>query len=235
MFQPASKIRERYDISRSTLVSWGDSGRVRIRRLGDGGNSGKRIYNVADVETQLGCNACPEKSQKEFIIYARVSSSKQSEDLERQVASLQESYPHHTTLKDIGSGLNYKRKNFEALLERVHSGNVEEVVVSYRDRLCRYGFELVESLCKRHGTKIVVHNKSETEGSQQELSEDLLAVCNFFVARNNGRRGGRGRQRKRRKVEEDQVGPDHRVEGAVAEVDGDGKVDVQPLPSLVEH
>lgn len=230
MFQPASKIRERYCISRSTLASWGDSGRVRIRRLGDGGSSGKRIYHVSDVETQLGCDACPETSKKDFVIYARVSSSKQSHDLERQVKALQESYPHHTTLRDIGSGLNYKRKNFEALLERVHSGNVEEIVVSYRDRLCRYGFELIEYLCKFHGTKIVVDNKSETEGSQQELSEDLLAICNFFVARNNGRRGGKGKKHKRRKVEEDQAGPVVGVEGTSKEVDGDIEMDVQPMP-----
>lgn len=230
MFKPASKIRERYDISRSTLASRGDSGRVRIRRLGDGGSSGKRIYHVSDVESQLGCDACPEISKKEFIIYARVSSSKQSGDLERQITTLQESYPHHTTFKDIGSGLNYRRKNFEALLGRVHSGNVEEIVVSYRDRLCRYGFELVESLCKFHGTKIVVHNKSETEGSQQELSEDLLAVCNFFVARNNGRRGGKGKKHKRRKVEEDQAGSVGGVEGTSAEMDGDIAMDIQPVP-----
>ncbi|CAM9896978.1 unnamed protein product, partial [Ectocarpus sp. 6 AP-2014] len=99
----------------STLASWGDSSRLRIQRLGNGGNSGKRIYNVADIETQLGCDACPDKSQKEFIIYARVSSSKQSEDLERQVASLQESCPHHTTLKDIGPGLNYKAKTLRPI------------------------------------------------------------------------------------------------------------------------
>lgn len=81
----------------------------------------------------------------------------------------------------------------------------------------------------------MVHNKSATEGSQKELSEDLLAVCKFFVARNNGKRGGRGKQRKRHKVEEDQVGPDHRVERVVAEVGGDGEVDIQPLPSPLEH
>lgn len=125
---------------------------------------------------------------------------------------------------------SYKRKNFEALLERVHAGNVEEIVVSYRDRLCRYGFELVESLCKFHGTKIVVHNKTETAVTQQELSEDLLAVCNFFVAKNNGRRGGEKRMYQRRAVEKDQPRPDTRVERASAEMDGDVEVDVQPVP-----
>lgn len=225
MYQPASKIRQRYDISRTTLAAWGDSGRVRIKRFGNGGRTGKRIYHIGDVERELGPG---EKSdeKKERYIYARVSSSKQSSDLERQVAKLQESYPDHKTLKDIGSGLNYKRKNFEALLGRVYTGNVQEIVVSYRDRLCRYGFELFESLCNFHGTKIVVENQPETQGTQQELSEDLLAVCNFFVARNNGYRGGKTKKRKRCKSPKDKARPVTGMEAPATEVDGDGEVDV---------
>ena len=234
MYQPASKIREKYDISRTTLVSWGDSGRVSIRRLGNGGREGKRIYHIGDVERELGGTPASDK-KKERYIYARVSSSKQAGDLKRQVADLQENYPDHKTLKDIGSGLNYKRKNFKALLGRVHTGNVEEIVVSYRDRLCRYGFELFESLCKFHDTKIVVHNKSEGEGSQQELSEDLLAVCNFFVARNNGYRGGKNKKHRRCESQKNQAGSVAGVETPAPQVDGDREVDVQPLSPLVQE
>lgn len=226
MYKSAVKIRERYEISRSTLAMWGDTGRIRIKRLGNGGTTGKRIYHADDVDRELG-GVAVDRPQKESCIYARVSSSKQSADLDGQVKGLQEAYPNHKTYKDIGSGLNYKRKNFEALLERVHHGNVEEIVVSYRDRLCRYGFELVEALCKFHDTKIVVHHKSETEGSEQELSQDLLAVCNFFVARNNGRRGGK---HKKRKVQEDQAEPHSGVERQVEQVDGNFEMDVQPVP-----
>jgi len=225
MYLPASKIRERYEISRSTLVTWGDSGKIRIRRLGNGG---KRIYHLGDVERELGPTT-ESDTKKECYIYARVSSSKQSADLKRQVECLEESYPNHKTLKDIGSGLNYKRKNFETLLGRVHTGNVKEIVVSYRDRLCRYGFELVESICKYHGTKILVHNKSETEGFQQELSEDLMAVCNFFVARNNGYRGGRSKKHKGCESKEDQAKPIVGMERETNQMDGNIEVDVQSV------
>lgn len=221
MYQSASKIRQKYEISRTCLVNWADSEKIRVKRYGDGG---KRIYNAADVEKMLGGEA--KLTQKKSYIYARVSSSKQAQDLHRQVEALQSHYPLHTTLKDIGSGLNYKRKNFSTLLERVHEGVVDEIVVSYRDRICRYGFELVEQLCKFNGTKIVVHNKSETEGSQQELSEDLMAVCNFFVARNNGRRAG---ENKRRKVQEDKAKSVSRMEDETQQMDGDGKVDLQSV------
>lgn len=126
MFQPASKTKKRYDISRATLASWGDSGKIRIRRLGDGGRSGKRIYHVGDVDERLGPSLeSAESKHNESYIYARVSSSKQATDLVRQVKDLQGSYPDHKTLKDIGSGLNYRRKNFQALLGRVHAGNVQ--------------------------------------------------------------------------------------------------------------
>ncbi len=229
MFQPASKIRKTYEVSRSTLALWGDRDRIRVRRLGDGG---KRLYHVRDIERELG-ETRPDREKKK-VIYARVSSSKQSEDLRRQVETLQSSYPEHETYKDIGSGLNFKRKRFEALLEQIHLGNVQEVVVSYRDRICRYGFELFESVCRFNGTKIVVHNSPEGKDCQQELADDLLAICKFFVARNNGRRS-RSRKpgtnkAKKRKVEEDKAEPLEGVEGRPEQVDGNLEVGLQQVP-----
>lgn len=175
----------------------------------------------------------PDKEKKR-IIYARVSSSKQTEDLERQVEALQKEYPGHETYKDIRSGLNFKRKRFEALLEQIHLGTVQEVVVSYRDRLCRYGFELFESLCRFNGTKIVVHNSSENTDCQQELSEDLLAICNFFVARNNGRRSSNTKTKKR-KVEEDKAEPVEGVESCYEPVDGNLEVGVKQVPRYFQE
>ncbi len=78
-------------------------------------------------------------------------------------------------------------------------------------------------MCKLNATKIVAHHQSETEGVQQELAEDLMAVCNFFVARNNGRRGGRN---KRHTVTKDQVESNSGVEGTSEQVDGDVQMDV---------
>ncbi len=105
------------------------------------------------MDRLLGEGPINHGSQKEKVIYARVSSSKQKADLDRQVEELKCSYPEHVVYKDIGSGLNYKRQRFTALLERVYRGVVSEIIVAYRDRLCRYGFELVQSLCSFHGTK----------------------------------------------------------------------------------
>ncbi len=135
------------------------------------------IYAAPNVGHHLGEEPYNNRSQKEKIICTSVSSSKQKADLNRQIEELKYSFPDHVVYKDIGSGLNYKRQQFTALLERVYRGLVSEIVVVYRERLCRYRFELIESLCTFHGTKIVVHHASDTDGGDQtELSEDLLAV-----------------------------------------------------------
>lgn len=84
--------------------------------------------------------------------------------------------PNCQLIKDIGSGLNWKRKGLETILEQIHQGDIEEIVVAYKDRLCRFGYELFEWICQKHDTKIVVLNKvSETEDRTKELAEDLLS------------------------------------------------------------
>lgn len=217
MYQSAATIQKRFEISRSTLASWANNGRVRVRRL----DGGKRIYHIRDIETKLGGGINESFEEKKRVIYARVSSSKQREDLERQVQALKERYPNHVVYKDIGSGLNFRRKRFEAVLDGIFREVIGEVVVSYKDRLCRYGFELFELFCKHHGAKIVVSNNREKPDNHGELAEDLLAVCNFFVARNNGRRS-----HQRKKTEAVSIAD---VEEDPEEVDGYCEMDLQQV------
>lgn len=121
------------------------------------------------------------------MCYARVSSHHQAEDLQRQISDLQQAYPHHEVISDICSGLNFKRKGFTTLLERMYSGEIDEVVVMHRDRLCRYGIEFVQWLFNKKQVRLVVHGQSEASETR-ELADDLLAITNVFVARHNGRR-----------------------------------------------
>lgn len=194
MFLSAGHIKEHYDISRTTLRRWAEEGRVDIRRL----PGGKRLYLAEDIKRLVGE---PQHAIREKIIYARVSSSHQKEDLQRQIDELSRVYPEHRVISDIASGINFRRKGLQTLLDLVNEGAVGEVVVAFKDRLARFGFELVEDIFKRHQVRLVVHN-GDLGGDTRELSEDLLAVVNFFVARNNGRRAGLYRKRRR---EEDQV------------------------------
>jgi len=88
---------------------------------------------------------------------------------------------------DIASGLNFKRKGLDSVLERVLSGKVEEVVVAHKDRLCRFGFELFESIARFHNTRIVVLDAAQ-ESPQAELVRDLLSIIHVFSCRLYGLR-----------------------------------------------
>ena len=110
--------------------------------------------------------------------------------MQRQIDDMQQAYPNHTVIADVGSGLNFQRKGLQTLLERVHKGVVDEVVVRHKDRLCRYGLELVEWIMEKAGTRLVVlcTPDDEKDNSTRELADDLLAITTVFVARHNGRR-----------------------------------------------
>jgi putative resolvase len=181
----------RYGLSRSTLAGWAKRGRIRSLRLGSREKAAHR-YHDGDLRKLLGLDS--EEAGRRVVAYARVSSAKQKEagDLERQCEALRQYRTDIAKIyRDVGSGLNFKRKGLLALLDEVERGHVEAVVVTYRDRLARFGTELLERTFRKHGTALdlVFRNEEEERGSgQRELADDLLAVCNFFVATNNGRR-----------------------------------------------
>jgi predicted site-specific integrase-resolvase len=100
---------------------------------------------------------------------------------------MQEKYPEHEILWDIGSGINFKRKQLLWLLEQSTLGNVKEVVVAHRDRLCRFGFELIEWFFHKHNVKLVVLDDSKSS-PQQELVTDLLSIITVFSRRIHGLR-----------------------------------------------
>lgn len=178
------KLTKQFNITSVTLARWADEGKVRVLRP----NGGRRIYHVGDIKILFGI--AEQTLGKETVCYARVSSRHQKEDLDRQVQYLEKEYPNTKIFKDIGSGLNYNRPGFKALLDKVYSGTVETVVVSYKDRLCRFGSELVEWIFKKANVKLVVLSKGDAIeiDRSKELADDLLSITTVFVARNNGLR-----------------------------------------------
>lgn len=186
-----AQVRRMAQIHSSTLRKWAESGLVNCIRM----PGGKRLYDRQQLQLKLLGRSNADK-QKAKVIYTRVSSQHQKEDLERQIQDLKQAYPEHEVVKDIASGLNWKRPGLRALLERCYSQTVSEIVVAYRDRLCRFGLELLEWIFQKYDVKLVVHNKMDAgpeSSSSAELAEDLLAVTNFFVAKNNGQRAAQKR------------------------------------------
>jgi predicted site-specific integrase-resolvase len=97
-------------------------------------------------------------------------------------------YPEYEIIEDIGSGLNFKRKGLISLLESANRGEVEEVVVAHKDRLCRFGFDLIEWIINRAGGQVVVLQQDDLS-PESELTKDLLTILHVFSGRMHGLRG----------------------------------------------
>jgi len=168
------------NVHADTLRKWGDNGKLEMRRP-DGPGSHRR-YNVRKFFENA------EPRPKRNFIYARVSSRQQKDDLERQIEFLREKFPDYELVKDIGSGLNFKRVGLRRILDSAVKGEVGKVVVTYRDRLCRFGFELIEYMVNTYSKgEIVVLSESDTS-KEKELIDDLLSIITVFSARSNGLR-----------------------------------------------
>jgi len=144
----------------------------------------KRLYNL-NKYIRENSNFFIEEQKTKKICYCRVSTINQKGDLERQINFLQEKYPGHEIISDIGSGINFKRKGIKTILELSNCGLLEEVVVAYRDRLCRIGYDLFEWLFKQNGTKLIVVNDTDRT-PDQELTDDLIQIIHVFSARSYG-------------------------------------------------
>ena len=185
MHVPARKAVEIIGVSPGTLRKWADNDKIQYIRT----PGGVRLYNVSKyINDSTNENNSGNVNTKHKICYCRVSSDKQRDNLERQVQFMRTKFPEHTILTDIGSGINFKRKNFLHILELAQGGNVEEVIVAYRDRLCRFAFELIDWLFRTNGVKLVVLNQNMESTEQTELVEDILSVLTVFNCRINGKR-----------------------------------------------
>ncbi len=190
MFVKPAKIRSLFDLDSLTLQRWARKDFIRYIVTPEN----RYLYDLDSVSQALSV----QNTDRKKIIYARVSSSKQKSDLTRQIAFLKESYPEHILYKDVGSSLNWQRKGFKAILEFVLQGNVEEVVVTDPDRLCRFSLDLIKQIFKHFDTRLVILCNQENSSQEEELAQDLLSIVNVFVARNNGRRAANLKVRRKK-------------------------------------
>lgn len=182
----------------NTLRKYADTGVIKSIRL----PSGQRLF---DVDAFLGNGR-----NKTVVCYCRVSSTKQRDDLERQSARMRELYPEAEVVQEVGSGLNFKRKQLLALLERAMRGEQLTLVVAHRDRLARFGFQLVDFIIRQSGGQILVLDEA-TGSPEQELTQDLLSILHHFSCRMHG-----ARSHKRHKENKDL--PDTGSEAAVPDL-----------------
>lgn len=181
-----SEFADRIGRSASTVRRWEREGLISSRRT----VSGQRYFTETDVLAVLrpGFGTTP----RGIVVYCRVSSSNQRKDLDSQVAAMEHFCSSRGLVvtewvREVGGGMNFRRRKFLALLDKIIAGEISTVVVAHRDRLARFGFELIEWLATKHGCEIIVANQ-ETLSPQQELVEDLLAIVHVFSCRLYGLR-----------------------------------------------
>ena len=176
-----------------TLRNWDKEGKLKPARVEQ---SGYRYYSQEQLNHFLGLKQ-ENQRQKKIIGYCRVSSVKQKDDLERQIEYVKlymyaKGYSFEI-ITDIGSGINYNKKGLHQLLDMVISSEVEKIVVLYKDRLIRFGYELIEYLCHKLGTEIEIIDTTE-KTEQQELVEDLVQIITVFSCKLQGKRANKAKK-----------------------------------------
>ena len=181
-------------ISVKTIRRWADAGKIRYERS----PSGHRRFYLADIK-RITPRDLKQLDDRITINYARVSSSDLKEDLTRQTQVLEQFSSangwQYETISDLGSGLNYQKKGLQKLLKRIMKGDVGRLVLTHKDRLLRFGSELVFAMCEEFETEVVIVNKSEVELSfEQELVTDMIELITVFSARLYGARSHKNKK-----------------------------------------
>ena len=175
-------------VSAQTLRNWDNKGKLHPHHTS---SNGYRYYSHEQLNQVI--NIKPNLERK-VIGYCRVSSHKQKDDLERQIENmrtylLSQGKPFEI-IQDIGSGINYKKKGLRQLIKLITQNKVEKVVVLYKDRLLRFGFELIEYIASLYNCEIEIVDTTK-KSEQQELVEDLVQIITVFSCKLQGKRSGK--------------------------------------------
>ncbi|MFP3321305.1 MAG: IS607 family transposase [Acidilobus sp.] len=184
---------QRLGISYPTLARWVREGKIRAVRTAGG------KYRIPESEVMRIAEGLPTSKEVRAVIYARVSSPNQKGDLEGQVQYLKQycsskGYSVIDALSDVASGLRADRKGLLKLLDYVVNRQVDVVVVTYKDRLARFGLEYLEYFLRQHGVRVEVVFGEEPKDSHQELVEDMVEVVTSFAGKLYGVRSRRRRE-----------------------------------------
>ena len=185
MIKP-KEMSERLGVTVKTLQNWDNKGILKAHRT----PTNRRYYTEEQYSDFIGKKQS--ENHKKTVIYARVSTYGQKDDLTNQVDFIRQ-YANakgmivDETITDIGSGLNYNRKKWNRLLNQVAQHKIDTILITYKDRFIRFGFEWFKRFCESNGTKIIVLNNPNTS-PDKELIEDLISIIHVFSCRLYGLR-----------------------------------------------
>jgi len=177
-------------VTPQTLRNWDANSRLKPSHTS---TNGYRYYSQKQLNEILGIADVTKK----VIGYCRVSSNKQKDDLERQLESMEKYLTslgcEYEIISDIGSGINYGKKGLRSIVKKINNQEVSKIIIFYKDRLMRFGFELIEYMANINGCEIEVLDSTE-KTEQEELVEDLVQIVTVFSCKLQGKRAHKTRK-----------------------------------------
>ena len=178
------KFAKKIGVNVATLRRMEAKGELMPAHVSSGGT---RYYSTEQLKQFIRTN----NKQKLVVGYCRVSTPSQKDDLKNQVNNVK-SYMiakgyQYEIIEDIGSGINYNKKGLKQLIDKINNQEVSKVVILYKDRLVRFGFELIEYLCQINGVELEVIDHTE-KSKEEELTDDLIQIITVFANRLYGQR-----------------------------------------------
>lgn len=191
-YYSTKKVTEILGVTAQTLRNWDKEGKLKPSYVK---SNGYRYYSEESILSYT--QERKTKKNLNVIGYARVSSKKQSDDLERQINNLNtyisSKYDSFDIITDIGSGINYNKPGLKKLIEKINKKEVDLIIVLYKDRLLRFGFELVEYFAELNNVKIEILDKID-KNQDEELVEDLVQIITVFSCKIQGKRKTKTKQ-----------------------------------------
>lgn len=191
-YYSTKKVTEILGVTAQTLRNWDKEGKLKPSYVK---SNGYRYYSEESILSYT--QERKTKKNLNVVGYARVSSKKQSDDLERQInnlnAYISSKYDSFDIITDIGSGINYNKPGLKKLIEKINKKEVDLIIVLYKDRLLRFGFELVEYFAELNNVKIEVLDKID-KNQDEELVEDLVQIITVFSCKIQGKRKTKTKQ-----------------------------------------
>ena len=182
-----SEAAQALGVTPLTLRRWDESGKLKPDLVTEGG---RRRYDLSRLLPEL--HRREDASARKTVAYARVSSHDQKPDLERQAQLLQAYCAAqgwtHEVVTDLGSGMNYRKKGLRRLLDDIIADRVGRIVITHKDRLLRFGAELIFAICEAKGVEVVILNQGEDTSFEEDLARDVLEIITVFSARLYGAR-----------------------------------------------
>lgn len=191
-YYSTKKVTEILGVTAQTLRNWDKEGKLKPSYVK---SNGYRYYSEESILSYT--QERKTKKNLNVVGYARVSSKKQSDDLERQINNLNtyisSKYDSFDIITDIGSGIDYNKPGLKKLIEKINKKEVDLIIVLYKDRLLRFGFELVEYFAELNNVKIEVLDKID-KNQDEELVKDLVQIITVFSCKIQGKRKTKTKQ-----------------------------------------